>query len=275
MLFGTKEQLEERIIRLLGEKTPLIAGEIRMHLGRKPPSIQGVYKALRALQREGALVKFKKQYSLQMAWVLSLFSFTDSLSKMYLDATHEHLIPDRGQKRSWKFTNLLRLNELWSHLLLILSSGPDRKKLLGWNPHLWFHLVQTKQEKQYINALSQAGRKLYVIIGSKSFLDTWAATSFLSKETVTYSFGKSPFHGKNTAYKNIIGDYVLTVTLHPTTLEQIEELYRTTSSFSPTLIQKAITLFTDSKPAKITLEHHTRKAAQLRRKFEQFFGEKF
>src|SRR3989344_6358138 len=140
----------------------------------KDYSIQGLYKELKKLQEEGVLFKLGNQYSLRLPWVLDFISLADTISATYIERPQLPLIlPEINKKEIWHFTDLLKMNDFWSHVLLALLQESKRKILLGYNPHPWFHLVQTNQEEQYIKSLKLAESKLYLIIGGDFFLDRW------------------------------------------------------------------------------------------------------
>lgn len=277
MLLQTKESLEELIVRTLAASANLTATQIkeRIPATTKGYSIQAVYKELRKLRSEGVIVKLKQKYSLRLPWALDFIALADTISSSYVDApSFASIAPERNKRKIWRFNNLLKLNDFWSHVLLLLINQSQKKILLGWNPHPWFHLVQTKQEEQYLRALAIAKGRLYLIIGGSTYLDKWTER-FFDKRIVTYSFARSPFQDERSTYLNIVDDYVLTVKLNNETTEAIENLYRNTTSPEGMNFPAMLAIFYKKVNASIWLEQNHRKAAALKSRFSRFFGERF
>src|SRR3989338_7602086 len=226
MLFQTKERLSEHIVKILANQYAISAQRIHILLKKtRNCSIQAVYKELRNLQEWGVVVKTKKQYNLRIPWAIEFVSFANRIKRQYLESSQLiAILPEYNKKEIWHFSNLLRLNDFWSQLLLLLIQQSKEKILYGWNPHLWFHLVQTKQEKQYIDSLKKTKSKLYLIIGGDAYLDKWAE-KFFDKRVVEYVFGKQLFLKKQLYYLNVIDDYVLIVKVDSETTQSIEKIY--------------------------------------------------
>jgi hypothetical protein len=169
---------------------------------------------------------------------------------------------------------LLKMNDFWSHILLILIQQSKNKILLGWNPHPWFHLVQTEQEKQYIQSLTLAGSKLYLIVGGNTFLDRWTE-KFWDKNTVAYSFGKSNFATERTTYINVVDDYVLTVKIDPKVAHQIDDIYKNVQSMDDINLQSILSLFHQKTKISVRLEKDAEKARKVKIKFKKYWGVDF
>lgn len=277
MFLEGREKLGEHIIRLLGEHPKSSVEDMRASLRAKGiiVTIQAIYKELRILRKSGIIVKTGKHYRLAFAWILHLADFAERLRTTYLrDAENTSLLPPAGKKNVWRFQSLLQLNEFWSHILLLLVERSSQKKLLGWNPHPWFHLVQTKQEERYITSLKLTRGTLYLILGGKTFLDRWAE-HFFDKSVVRYSFGKSTFHPLRSLYINVIDEYVLTVKLDKNTTVAIDEFYEEVNKHEDLDSAVIMDIFHSNARATLQLEHSPLKARKLRKKFSNFFGERF
>ena len=238
-------------------------------------SLQKFYKELRKLQSSGVVFKLKQSYGLRLPWAIDFMSLADTISNTYVNPPLlSSILPDKNKKKIWHFDNLLKLNDFWSHILLILIQHSKKKILLGWNPHPWFHLVQAKQEEQYLKSLGLAKSKLYLIIGGNTYLDRWTE-KFLNKKVVEYSFGKSVFEKNRSIYLNVIDDYVVTVKMDTKTNQEIENLYKNIISVENMNIATMLRIFHSKVKASVWLEKNLRKADILRGRFTKFFGVKF
>jgi hypothetical protein len=274
-MINERKNLAHYIIQSLASQQLLEVADLRkkvLDVSGKHYSVQGLYKELRKLQEEGVLFKLKNKYSLRFPWVFDFISLADKLSETYTQQPQFPLIlPEINKKEIWHFSSLLKMNDFWSHILLILIQQSKHKVLLGWNPHPWFHLVQTKQEEQYIKALKLARSKLYLIVGGRSLLDKWTE-KFWDKETVRYSFGKSDFHNERSTYFNVIDEYVVTVKLQPKTAQAIDTIYENTKSMDDLNINSILLIFNQKTKCSIWLEKNPQKAKKIGIKFKKFWG---
>ncbi|HEV7449352.1 MAG TPA: hypothetical protein VGP13_02305 [Candidatus Paceibacterota bacterium] len=270
--------LKTQIIKTLAAHPSLGGQDIQKKVAQMSGerySIQGVYKDLRKLQKEGVIFKLRKKYSLRLPWVLEYIEQADAMADTYLERPSlPTLFPSKGQKTIWHFTDLLKMNDFWSHLLLLLLQQSKDKTLLGYNPHPWFHLVQTKQEEQYIHALRRTSSKLRLIVGGNTYLDKWTE-KFLDKRVVSHSFAKSSFHTERAIYFNVIDDYVITVKLDPHIAQEIDRIYADTKSMDDLDLLSVLRLFRQKTKVRMWLEQNPAKAKGFRTKFKKFWGTDF
>lgn len=272
------KRLSEQIIDILSYCKFLSAKEIQHKIkktSRRVYSIQGVYKELKTLQENGVIFKVKKTYSLHLPWVLNFLSRAEVLSKNYIeDSKLNTILPSLNNKKIWHFTNLLKMNDFWAYLILTLVQKSQNKILLGWNPHPWFHLIQTEKEREYIKSLKITNSKLYLIVGDNTFLDKWSV-KFWDNKTVNYSFAKSGFSSKESTYYNVIDDYVLTVKIDKKTSKQIKQIYDKTTSMNDIDLPSVIKIFSKKTKSSVWLEKNPKKARRIKNRFEKYWGVKF
>ena len=277
MILQTYKNIEDYLVEILAEEANLNVSQIRERLTQigKKYTIQAIYKVLKNLQEGGVVVKINKCYSLRIPWALNLEHLSNQIRATYLESPLlAEILPDINKKEIWHFNNLLRLNDFWSQILLILIKQSKKKILLGYNPHPWFHLVQTKQEEQYIKSINLARGKLYLIIGGRTYLDKWVE-KFFDKNTVAHSFGRSVFEEKGLDYINVIDDYILTVKLDGVTTKEIDNLYKNTDSIEKMNLHNVLKIFNGKVKAGIWLEKNPQKAEKIKGRFTRFFGIKF
>jgi hypothetical protein len=184
------------------------------------------------------------------------------------------LLPDENKKEIWHFTDLLKMNDFWSHILLILVQQSKNKVLLGYNPHPWFHLAQTKQEKQYIQALERTNSKLYLIIGGDTCLDKWTE-KFWNKKIVSHSFAQSDFHDERATYLNVVDDYIVTIKIDPKTAHAIDDIYANTKFMDDLDLQSVLRIFQQKTKCSVWLEKNPDKAKKIKTKFKKYWGVDF
>ncbi len=272
-MIRTGKNIEQYVIRCLAAQPLLTAADLHrkiIALNGKQYSIQGLYKELRKLHTSGVIFKLKDRYSLQFSWVLDYLSLGETLSARYIERAALSL-PDVYETKVWRFTNLLKMNDFWSHVLLTLVQKSKHKVLLGWNPHPWFHLVQTKQEGRYIKSLKKTRSRLYLIVGGDTVLDRWTE-KFWDKDVVRHSYGKSSFHSERSTYINVMDDYVVTVKLKPQMAREIDAIYSNTKSWNDLDLSSVLSIFHESTIIQFRIERNPEKAKKIETQFKNFWG---
>ena len=277
MILQSNEQLEHLIVKLLAQKPNLTAGEIQKRIEKKENaaySIQGIYKELRKLQNEGVAVKVKNRFSLRIPWALDFMALADIMSQTYLNPQALlYLLPEKGRKFRWKFTSLLRTNDFWSQILLVMFQKSSTKKLFGSQMHPWWHLAQPQLEAQYVKSVGRVGGTLYIIIYGRTHLDRLAEPFW--KEHVVYSFGHNPFNLPLNVYITMMDDYIVTITIDSETARRMEALYNGAKRADVFDFEEVMRFFNHKAKAVCQIENNPKKAAIWRKKFSRFFGEKF
>jgi hypothetical protein len=274
MLLQAEQNTEELLVSTLAESGPVSASVLHQELAAqgKPVSVQAVYKALGGLEEQGVIVKEGRRYGLRAPWVLDLANLTQRALSLYADPSASLQMPIRGKRQIWHFNDLLKLNNFWSQVLLVLVKRTNESVLLSWMPHPWYHLVYSRQEEQYLKALELSSIRLYLINEGTSYLDRWTGR-YWEAEHIDYSFGESPFSKEEmTHYYNVLGDYVVTVRLDTGTAEIIDQLYRETGSAEKLDPQAISRIFSTRVRASLWLEHNPEKAKEMRRRFVRHFG---
>lgn len=268
MLLGVEESLEDKLVRILAKRPRATIHNFQSELNGF--SLQGIYKELRKLQKQGIVVHVGKTFSLDWSWLLSWKALGDESVRQYEKDTTLLELGHRNRAK-WQFTSLYSLNDFWSHLLLSLLTKSTNPVVYGWNPHTWFHLIQTDKESRYIQSLKLSGGKLVLLIGSKSFLDLWAE-KFWSKELVEHHFSTSYMSSFGENYINVVGDFVVTVKLDSKINKEIKTLYNSTRSIQNLDIPSLVSTLRKSGKSFVILERNPKKATSFTKKIRKIFG---
>ncbi len=274
MILQSKPRLEEKIVQLLMLQPNQSAAQLLEAVNGvgKDYSVQAVYKELRKLHHFGVVAKHRTHYSLRIPWVLDVVALIDQMKQRYLDATtFDAILPGLNHRKSWHFTNLNTLNNFWSQVLLVAVNKAHDKRIVGYSPHPWYHLLQTEQEDQYIQSLRHAGARLYLIMGNATFLDKWAE-KFWPKDVVEYSYAESPYHKERGWYFDLVDDYLVGLKIDKETSAEIDRLYHETPNWEALDLAKVIHLSQKRVRAVLSVEHNPRKAEITRKRFIKFFG---
>jgi len=274
MILQEKPKLEERIIELLMKQPNITAAHLHRTINEHAAdySIQAIYKELRKLHSVGVIAKHGPRFALRIPWVLNVAALVEEMKQHYVDEQQfDHLLLAPGKKKIWHFTNLNILNNFWSQVLLVVINQAKDKRIYGYSPHPWYHLLQTEQEDQYIQSLRHSGARLYLMMGGRTFLDKWA-TKYWPKSVVEYSFAESPYEQNRGWYFDLIDDYLVSVKLDATTIKAIETLYENTVDWEQLDLAKVLLLAQTKVKASLWLEHNPQKADAIRKRFAKFFG---
>lgn len=277
--------IAESIIELLTATPGLTAQSIHDALRQKKGNVSqsGLYKELKRLSEIGVLFKVEQTYRLHLNWVLEFLNFAETLEANYLESNpFLPELPQQGEKLRWRLTNLYRLNDLFTNVVLRLIKETNTGLHLSWNYHPWFHLIQARQEQLFFRALTRSKVRMYKIIGRDTPLDRWSE-QFWDQRMVTWSYAESPFHSLRQTYFSVLDDFVVKVEITAKTARRLDDLYtssenssskRSSSNSLQALLEPRILslLFDDRSPAYLTLSRNKKEAASIHNKFKDYFG---
>lgn len=272
-----------------------VRGLIVEHLLRKPDqtaeelmastaaSKSAVYKELALLVEQGVVFKHGPEYRVHLSNVIEFINLAQDVKKTYLEsADFLPELPEEGGKCRWRISNLYRMNDLYTNVVLSILKKTGSKTLLSWNPHPWFHLAQTKQENQFFESLRAMKVRMYKMVGGDTPLDHYSK-QFWPKDCVTYSFAPGPYQAQRSLYFTIAAPYMITLEQTPKLTRQIEELYQETALLSQKNLRleqqiqaldpgRFIQLFDQKTPSVLTLWRDKRKCEKRLKEYQDFFG---
>lgn len=281
MLFGNQPTSEQRIIEALAVQGKVSAEGILSTLESQnvTVSLQGLYRILQRLQRDGVLIKEKKNYTLRLPWVLELGLFVERAEETYLrDAYLSQLIPKTtGDKRCWRFTSLIKLVDIWTHLLLAASKTTihePKPTALCYFPHLWFAFTHTAEWLQFKKTFLSAVHRQYTLVGSQSFADKYLnAITKISEQDQTYLAPQEEWIDQNRErYTVIMNDYIITLKIDAATANTIDTLFTNINSEEDIRLIDMFEAFTNKVKASVVIKKDPVKAKRIRKKFETLFG---
>lgn len=282
MLLGTHHSLEDNIIVLLGKKSNQTVESLQQRLTKNDQTVtvQGIYRVLRKLQAEGIVIKEKKHYSLRIAWLLNLGNFIEETEDSYLQAVYmDNLLPQNiGEKRNWSFTNLLKLNDFWSQLLIAMVKTAKRKIAIHYCPHTWFDILERDQEKQFVKAFFELVDQDYLLIGGRTPLDQIACEQYQSivKEHCYLARPEEYTDARRTLYLSIIGEYIMTIKINEQVAQKIDQFYTETpmelARNNERMYTLLVNLIKQKNNVKISIKRDPVLAQKYYKKFEKIFG---
>ena len=266
--------LSQRIIELLADSPGANAAWLHQecNLRYRNCSIQAVYQELNKLQSQGIVVKVKNTFSLSLSWSFSLINFADKIYDNYVaSASHLQIIPERSSQISWRFNDLLRLDDLWVQAMIALFGHTRSKQMFSWIPHPWFYFAQIEKVSQFYKLYEQEKWHYYATIGGDTFLDRYYAQN-MKVSRFEYRIGQTPVFSDMSKHYCIIGDYIISVKLDKLTSQRIEELFSSIHSLADATYERVSLVLSAKAKLTLKIEHSPTKAKKYAKKFARYFG---
>lgn len=274
MLPITRDSLEQITLHIMSKRPYVTAEQLRQTAsrGRSAFSPAAVYKVLNKLQNAGIIVKTGSRYSLSLGWIFEIFGYANKLAETYFSESYlATLIPDKDKRLAWKFSDLMRCNEFWNQLLLALLKHTPAGDVFSWVPYPWFALLQEERESRLQKVFRMSGRTFYTSFGHDNPFEPRIRKLYSHRNQII-SFALGPLSDQTNRYTDIIGDYILQVTVDSRTAQRIESLMLKGNRKTPPSHSPSLALLTRSCKITITLECNQKKAARLRGQLADFFG---
>jgi hypothetical protein len=265
--------LEQISLRIMSERPYVTAEKLRVlaSTSKRKFSPAAVYKVLSKLLTSGVVVKAGTNYSLSLTWVFGIFSFAEKLSKAYFcDEYLDSLLPESGKRRSWKFNDLRRCNDFWNQLLLALLKRTPNVDSYAWVPSPWFVLLPEDRDSRIQQVFRMTNRKFYSAFGASPRFEPIVRKLYNHKNQIL-AFGKKPFAAKDARYLDVVGDFVLTVSVEKKIGHEISLLFADNKR-SELNTSRALAILCQRCRTTISIEHSPRKAARMRKTLAKLFS---
>lgn len=268
------KRIEERILNYL-KNGPVSTIKIveTIKSARPGTTKQAVYTALRGLKQEEAIVTANGTVALNITWVNQMTAYFDVARTSYChDETRGSFLGLKDQEKiRYFFKDARRADIFWTHAyFLLLETLDPGEPVFLYNPHEWFLLARTANEKLVIASTIQAGHPFLVTTGGRTFLDKYVRTYF-DGDMSQYNMLAFPIHKEN-YYINIFGDFIIEVWLDKEVTARIEKLYKETSAWEEPLTRQFGEILELGGQMKMLISRNHRKAKNLKRTLQKGFA---
>ncbi len=259
--------LEEMIIDRLKQGAAMTIDVIAYIRRERPHTTkQGVYAAMRLLQREEKVAVHGRYASLNTLWIREMLESFSAAQRNY----SERSITDdgfsylkEGEKVHYVFRNPILADTFWSHALLVLTSAvPVEEPLYIYCPHEWFLLAREKSERALLNSIVDRGRSIRETIGHRDRLDNYISKEF-KREGMKYGTLATPLFKEKNYYVNIVGGFIVETYLDMRVAEKIDEFYKQTPGWSPSVPAVLGKIIESPGKTKMTISKNEKRAARL------------
>lgn len=234
-------------------------------------SIQNLYRTVAQLADALVVFRDKGKLSLHMSWLDGLISLVETAKIHYqwdIDGIMD--IPrEEGKVVKYRANSIFGLDAYWDHILLQVVSMTEDTTWYEYTSHSYHALAIPDLENAFYRNLADRGVDMRILIGSTSFLDTYAEKTSSSPFTSILT-DKSPFP-KDGYQLFICGDYVLESLIPDVVLEQLTRFFDTVTSIDAFDVDLFRSAFRTRAECKISVRKSAEEAKKLREKFLPFF----
>lgn len=270
----TQNSLEDRIIQYV-HKRPFVIVDLIEHLQQDRPGTtkQAVYASIRKLKKEEVVVVYKKQISLNKAWVQKMSEFFDVARKNYLsenilDSSFLNLAD--GDRVAYRFQSPFVTDQYWAHVFSVLTDSiHEQVPVMIYGPHQWFMIARRESEAPLFEAFKKQKRLVCVTAGHDLPLDKKIRSSY-DGEYAKYSAGID-FGFKNNHYINIFGDFIIDVYLDLEVSEQIDAFYQTIDKLTPEKIEELKAIVSQRGKNRLVISRNEKRAGKIRKQLAKNF----
>ncbi|MCB9809167.1 hypothetical protein H6776_02085 [Candidatus Nomurabacteria bacterium] len=270
----TQNSLEDRIIQYV-HKQPFIIVDLIEHLQQDRPGTtkQAVYAAIRKLKAEEVVVVYKKQISLNKAWVQKMSEFFSIAKHNYLegnilDSSFLNFVD--GDKVSYRFQSPYITDQYWAHVFSVLTDSiPNEIPVMIYDPHQWFMAARKESELPLTQEFKKQKRLICTTVGHDTSIDK-SIKKLYDGEYAKYTIDTSAKF-KNNHYINIFNDFIIDVYLDLDVSKQIDNFYRTYNNLNKESIAELKAIVSQKRKNRFVISRNAKRAYKLRKQLAKNF----
>lgn len=252
----------EEIAVLYFLKDENTAKAFRQHLdglGEKI-SIQGIYKALNKLVREGVLVKNKMKFVVSREWVEGLIE--------KLGGTNAELEMSEGEITTHQFTSLNQLDAYWKHRISTILAAFSNYPMFSYETHsIWIYLSERKEsEEKFFNSFEKNKRFAFFRVGGTTFADKEYKQKY-GGEYLKIDISDKRILGN---HMSIVGDYIVTTKLEKGIEDEIDAIFLEKNT-EVDIHESLEKILGKKQKVKLSIERNKEKAKKYRKKISENF----
>ena len=273
MLLSTKESLADALVILLARFGASTAAELRAQVATvlKRYSPQAIYQELRKLEQRAVVIRLKRRYALNLSWVFEFQALAAHLARTHVRESHfVHELARSSRGICIRVSSLIHADDLWVQFMHTMYRLAPGERMYSWLRHPWFHFTGHEKEFKYQRALKLLKQRMYVVVGGRTALDRYFASLWLPGVYIV-SQEPGPLDTLRREYFNVMGDWVLSITLDAPTTRAIESLFARARNLQDVDTARVIDLLHTQVRVSMRLARQPKKAARLRRQFEMYF----
>jgi hypothetical protein len=267
--------LEQKIIQSLQAGPVMSTVLVDQLVTSERMTVQAVYAAVRRLRQDEIVLVQGKKLALNSVWLQRMGAFFTEAQKVYLEKAREggfsFGVLEEGDRVTYKFKNPVLLDQVWGQVFFELTKRVSVEvPIMIYNPHYWFPIVRQESEAVIFNWLQSQGYKAYFATASISNLDSKTIREFLKDMNHSYSLGVQKGY-KSNFYMNIIGEYLIEVTLDEDVANKVERFFTERESCTPQDLAILKMIVESTGKNKIVISRNKAKAKRIRTSLAKHF----
>lgn len=279
MITFPKQGLEEKIVDKL-QKGPLKTKDLIQSVKKisDPITVQGIYKSLRSLKKEGIVLMEKKEVMINQFWLQQMEKFTSLAKHAYrypISDSGHFLQMEDGDRITYRFKDPVQVDVFWNHILYILFDAiPNLDRWYAYSSHCWFLLARRKDELSLKEYMNTRGIKYLFTVGHNTLLDKIIRSDFDGVNSKYHMLTKPLFIEKVNnlgIVLNIVGDYIIQAQYDKVTTDKIEKFYKTHAKINKDSIRELEQIVANPGQIKFVIMRNAKKANKLAKLFEKNF----
>ena len=271
MLFGTKENVDDLIVRILLNGPLQIKTVHHLLLPTSNISLRAVYKAINHLLHSGVLVRGGNKVWVHEEWLRRV---RENLSTP---------IPalGQGERAQYKFSTISHLDAFWKTIALQLESLEQETGAFFYNPHNFWAYVPARKDSEdaYYKHFLTEKRHAYFVVGGQTKADMQFKRTYQHAYLQINTEIVPGFNRRD--HLTILGDHIVTVRLPASLAVHIDNLFED-NDLPEEIGQRIVEEYEIRRDVHLTVERNGRKALKLRTSLARDFhipkrqaGEKF
>ncbi len=274
MFMRKKKSLEDYILTELQRGSGIIL-ELIEHIKHYRPGTtkQGVYAALRVLQKQEIVLTHRGTASLNSVWLERLQEYCTIAQHNYYSATTGggHVTQlNEGEKIQYIFRNPVTADAFWNHaIILLMETHPTVDPFVAYDPHTWFFIAHPENERTVRDYTVAHGRRYLIVSAAHTPLDRVVRSEF-NATTSQYHIVTKPLFPMH-YYLNIIGDFLIEVWFDDAVVERMEQLYQDTKTLTAPVQATFRSTMEQRGRMKLVISHDKNKAQRLKKKLLKYF----
>lgn len=251
---------EKAVLYFLKEEHTAKAFKLHLETSGNPITIQGIYKALNKLVKDGVLVKNKMKYVVSREWVEALIE--------KLGGTNADLEMSEGEITTHQFTTLTQLDAYWKHRVSTILAAFSSYPMFSYETHsIWVYLSDRKEsEENFFNSFEKNKRFAFFRVGGTTVGDREYKRKYAG-EYLKIDTSDKRILGN---HMSIVEDYIITTKLENGIEEQIDAVFLTKES-EEEIHQSLETILGKKQRVKLSIERNKERAKKYRKKIAENF----
>jgi hypothetical protein len=241
-------------------------------------TVQGVYKALRALRQEDIVFLSRKQAMLNVRWLQELDRFVAKTEFAYKDPSTNsgHFLDMHdGDKIVYSFRNPVQIDAFWNHVLYVLfDTIPHLDRWYAYSSHCWFLIGRRKEELALRDYMTGHGIRYLFTVGHRTALDHAITRDFDGTKAQYHMLATPLFKERQNnlgIVLNVVGDYVIEAQYDKQTTKRIEQFYASHTHITLESTAELERIVSAPVTIKLTITRKAAKAQKLAKLFEKHF----